>query len=108
MIEWTGDAHLSIDGVAFVAAAVPLGEQLGSFAIIKPPDLVRRYLDLIEVERPRAIVELGIKDGGSTALLALAAKPDVLLAADLEAACPKLTELVASRGLPVSIGFGLD
>jgi hypothetical protein len=56
---------------------------------------------VLETERPRTIVELGIKDGGSTALIALAAQPDLLLAADLESQDPPRCSptLVETRGL---------
>lgn len=78
--------------------------------VVKTPDLVRRYLDLIDEEQPRRIVELGVKEGGSTALLALAAQPEKLLAADLSPTSPKALLRFAERwgGDSLFTAFGLD
>lgn len=53
------------------------------FFIRKPPELLRRYLDLGQRFHGTRIVELGIAAGGSTALLALLAEPRSLTACEL-------------------------
>ena len=111
MYQWIDDQRLEIRGTRFVATTLALGGPADQFTIVKPPGLVRRYLALLEEERPRRIVELGIKTGGSTALLALAAEPEIFLAVDLEPEIPPLLrELVEREGLTnrVVTAFGLD
>ncbi|MET0902830.1 MAG: class I SAM-dependent methyltransferase [Acidimicrobiales bacterium] len=111
MTTWISDQRLEVRNTKFLATAVHFGHTDDEFVIVKPPALVRRYLRLLEDERPERIFELGIKDGGSTALLALAADPMLLLAADLEAEMPpRLKELVRSQGLDGRLvtAFGLD
>lgn len=99
-MRWIDDLRLEVDGVGFVAAAMLAPDAGDDFVIVKPPELVRRYLDLLEVTEPRRIVELGVKRGGSTALLALAAAPELLVAVDLDPVCPPaLAKLIADRGL---------
>jgi predicted O-methyltransferase YrrM len=108
---WIDDLRLEIGGTKFIATSLPLGAVGDQFVIVKPPELVRRYLSLFDRERPRRIVELGIKDGGSTALIALAAEPDIFLAADLESDIPLLlAQLIDTHQLGdrVITRFGLD
>ncbi len=108
-VTWHEDARLDVDGIPFLVSSIPLTTE--AHLIIKSPHLVRRYLDLLEAERPRRIVELGVRDGGSTALIALAAAPDLLVAVDLDPDPPsRLADLVRSCDLgdQVAFGFGLD
>lgn len=108
---WIDEQRLEIGGTKFIATSLPLADVADEFVIVKPPELVRRYLELFDREHPRRIVELGIKDGGSTALIALAAEPEVFLAADLEPDVPPLlARLIASRdfGSALVTQFGLD
>lgn len=108
---WIDDHRLEVRGAKFLATAVTLAPVDGQLVIVKPPALVRRYLSLLETERPERIFELGIKDGGSTALIALVAEPELLLAADLEAEIPPLfAQLVADHHLEGRLvtAFGLD
>ena len=111
-VRWIDDGHFEIDGVRFACAAYHgSAADDGELLVIKSSTLVQRYLDLIEQEDPRVIVELGIKDGGSTAMLALAADPDVLVAIDLAEDQPTvLANLIASKGLQdrVTTVFGVD
>ena len=75
------------------------------------PTWFERYLALLDGEQPRTIVEIAIKEGGSTALIALAADPDLLLAVDLEPEIPKLlAELIETKSLHdrLIIEVGLD
>ena len=108
---WIDDQRLEVRGVRFLATAVPLAPVDDQLVIVKPPALVRRYLSLLETERSDRIFELGIKAGGSTALIALVAEPQLLLAADLEDEIPPLlARLVADHRLEnrVVTAFRLD
>ncbi len=55
----------------------------GRFAVLKNPDLVENYIGTIHDLRPARIVELGINRGGSTALLSELARPEKLVAVEL-------------------------
>lgn len=79
--------------------------------MIKPRSLVERYLRFIEREAPRTIVELGVREGGSTALLVLASDADVILAVDLEPDEPPALTHFGSLGLAgdrLLTRFGVD
>ncbi len=109
--RWIDEQRLEVGGALFLVTAVPLGAAPDEFVIIKTPDVVRRYLALLSREKPSRIVELGVKEAGSTALIAMAAEPDVLLAVDLAAEIPSLlARLVESENLQHRLitAFGLD
>ena len=70
------------------------------FLIRKPADLVARYVDLAARFAGARIVELGIAAGGSTALLALLAEPELLVACEIDAEPVRaLAELIDARAL---------
>ncbi len=99
-----------IDGVEFVCAYLPESTPT-RFFIVKSKPLVDRYLDLCERFRGSRIVELGIAEGGSTALLALAAAPAALVTVDLEEErLEALDAFVADRHLEGSVftHYGVD
>jgi Methyltransferase domain len=95
--EWIDSRTLLFEGSTFVTGlGTPQDQSAGSLAIAK---------------QPRTIVELGIKRGGSTALLALVADPDLLVALDLEPEIPPLLAgFIQSHGLGsrVVTAFGVD
>ena len=92
-----------IDGVEFVCKYSP-ESTAERFFIVKMPELFEEYLGLSERFAGGNIFELGIAEGGSTALLALAARPRKLVAVDLEPEpLDALAEFVARRGLQESI-----
>jgi predicted O-methyltransferase YrrM len=69
------------------------------------------YLDLLAELRPATIVELGVYQGGSCALMALASDPEVLVAIEIsEERIPALDALIAKRGLSerVHVHHGVD
>lgn len=111
-VVWTDEATLVVDGIEFVARTAPRFESEPTrFCLVKRPELVRRYLDLFAADAPKRVVELGIFQGGSTALTALVAQPEVLVAFDLTAArVPALDALVTERGLAdrVHLHYGTD
>jgi predicted O-methyltransferase YrrM len=107
--EWAGK-RFTLDGVEFVThwtrASAP-----GSFTIVKPVEMVEVYRDLLARFPEPRIVELGIYQGGSVALIALLAKPRTLVAVELEETpVEPLLELIRDRGLErvVRPHFGVD
>ena len=70
------------------------------FLIVKRRPGVERYVRLIEELRPKRIFELGIFQGGSTALLAELARPQRLVAIDKRAVPGRVEEYAARRGPP--------
>lgn len=65
---------------------------------------VQRYLELSTHFSPEAIVELGIRQGGSTALLHALYQPDALVAIELEPEpAPALSAYIEANGLKSTI-----
>jgi predicted O-methyltransferase YrrM len=92
-----GDSF-EIDGVEFVCKYSP-GSTAERFYLVKSLALVERYRQLCTWFPDASIVELGIAEGGSTALLALWARPRRLIALDLEPTpLGALAEFVAAHG----------
>jgi predicted O-methyltransferase YrrM len=88
-----------LDGVEFVCKYSP-GSTASRFYIVKNLALVDHYRQLCERFTGAAIVELGIAEGGSTALVALLARPAKLIAIDLESVpLVALTEFIDAHGL---------
>jgi hypothetical protein len=85
-VEWLNDAELQLGDTSFVAVRTK-GKRFEStrdrFCVVKRPDLVRKYVALVGDLAPRRIVELGIWQGGSTALLAALTRPECLVAVEL-------------------------
>jgi predicted O-methyltransferase YrrM len=82
-IEWIDDHGFTLDGVAYLSMVGKATDH--QMVLLKPRPLVEEYEQMIEALQPRAIIELGIYQGGSTALLAQLAMPDKLVAIDLTA-----------------------
>lgn len=105
----TGD-EFEVDGVEFVCGYRP-ESTAQRFYIVKTPDLIERYRELCERFHGGTFFELGIAEGGSTALLALWAQPARLVAVDLERSpLAALDEFVVQRGLTdvVLPRYGVD
>jgi predicted O-methyltransferase YrrM len=99
-----------VDGIEFVCKYMPESTP-ERFYIVKSLDLVDRYRALCATYEGGSIVELGIAEGGSTALLALLARPAKLIAVDLEpVSSDALAEFIEARGLSSSVRthYGLD
>jgi hypothetical protein len=109
--SWEGE-ELTVDGVTFVCRPDRRFESTERrFDLIKRPDLVEQHLALLEALQPRRIVELGGFQGGSVALTALVAEPEMLVAFELAAKrVGALDALVAERGLEgiVHVHHGVD
>jgi predicted O-methyltransferase YrrM len=102
--------RFTVDGVEFVT-----GWQrpsiAGSLTIVKDERMVEPYRELFARYPHPRVVELGIYQGGSVALIALLAKPRKLLAFELEEApVEPLLELLRERGLEEVVRpyFGVD
>ena len=79
--HWKDKQTFIVDDVEFVASTTGrFGSTRDRFCLVKRADLVDRYVRLLDRTSPETIVELGILQGGSTALLALLAEPHDLIA----------------------------
>ena len=99
-----------VDGVEFVCGYVA-ESSAERFYILKPMHLIDRYRDLATHASGGNIVELGIAEGGSAALLALWASPAKLVTLDNETSrLDALDEFAAQRGLGDRLRpyFGVD
>ena len=79
-------ADFKIDGVRFSSGFIGPKGEVDAFTLVKSADLVAHYERLLEHARADRIVELGIAHGGSTAFLALRARPTKLVAIEFESA----------------------
>lgn len=111
-VAWRDEQTLEVDGVELVARTKPRFDSTADqFCLVKRPDLVARYLDLLGTLRPATVVELGIFQGGSVMLTALVADPETLVAVDLSAErVAALDVALAARGLTdrVHLAYGVD
>jgi hypothetical protein len=95
---FTGES-LVVDGVEFVSGYVAESAP-DRFYILKPMHLIERYRELAEFAHGGRVLELGIAEGGSAALLALWADPVMLVTLDSEP-----TPLVALDDFARAHGF---
>lgn len=108
-IEWSSEHDFTLDGVAYrsmVGGAT--GDQL---LLLKPRDLVDTYVAMVDELQPRAIFELGIFRGGSAALIAQLARPDKLVAVDLDPGpCEPLERFIDAHDLRSTVVpyYGID
>jgi predicted O-methyltransferase YrrM len=95
---FTGESY-TVDGVEFVSKYAP-GSTAERFHIVKSLPFVEYFVEFARQFESRSILELGIAEGGSTALLALVTKPRKLVAIDLESVrVDALDEFAVRRGL---------
>ncbi|MDZ7675309.1 MAG: class I SAM-dependent methyltransferase [Acidimicrobiales bacterium] len=101
-----------IDGVTFDAVATSrLPSAPDHFSVRKPPWMIERYRELDEEFHDGNLVELGIDQGASTAMLALLFRPRRMLALDIAPGpIEALAELVDRRQLTDRVGlhWGVD
>ena len=89
-LRWRSDEDLSVGESRFrllpegLTGAEKLEITVPEFLVVKPRWMIERYAALVGELRPRRIVELGVFQGGSTALLAELARPEVLVAVDAQ------------------------
>jgi predicted O-methyltransferase YrrM len=99
-----------VSGVEFVCKYLP-ESTADRFFIVKSLPLVERYRQLCDQFKGGSIFELGIAEGGSTALMALLAEPRRLVAVDLEREpLAALDEFIGRRSLGdvVRPHYGVD
>ena len=112
-MRWSSETDFSIGATSYscrprfdIFESGPEG-----FCIRKPRELVERYEGVLRKLAPRRIVELGIYQGGSTALIAQLARPEKLVALDLEPQpVAALAEFAEREGLAqvISAHWGVD
>jgi predicted O-methyltransferase YrrM len=91
--------HFTVDGVEFVCD-YRQGSKVDRFFIVKDPRFVDGYRELCHEFRGANVVELGIAEGGSAALIALLAEPAKLVAIDLDSEPVRaLSEFIELRKL---------
>ncbi len=93
-IEWISGRHFRLEGYSFslavsfdqVARSVPVADdyQDNVFFLLKSTDIIQRYLAFFREKMPKNIVQLGVFRGGSVGFLSLLAKPERLLALELD------------------------
>lgn len=92
-----------LDGIEFVCGFGRHGTP-DRLNLWKERELVDQYVALIDRLRPERIVEIGVADGGSTALLALLARPHRLVALERDhPELPGLDHLVQERGWSAAV-----
>lgn len=118
MVTWESDQRFVAGGITFQTlppdlfengrAGIPM--EGADFLLAKPRKLVERYLELLADLQPQHVFELGIFQGGSTALLAEVARPRRLVAIDRTTAHGPLEKHVSRTGLgdAVRIYRGVD
>ena len=99
--RWTDDETCIVDGVEFICRTLHrFPSTPGRFHLVKRPDLVRGYEELLHRLEPSTIVEVGVLQGGSVAFASLVAEPELLVAFELSPdRVPALDALIRSRGL---------
>ena len=115
MLAWKNDSRLVVDGVDFVLAPTTPNHargavDAGSLLLRKPRWMVERYAAL-EVPAGPNVFELGIYEGGSTALLSLLLRPRRLVAIDLRPSrTSALDDFITARGLREHVRpyYGVD
>jgi len=83
----------------------------GLLRLMKPREMIERYVDLLEEVQPRTVLELGIYQGGSTAFLAQLLQPERLVALDITPSRVDLLDaFVEEHGLGdvVRLHYGTD
>jgi predicted O-methyltransferase YrrM len=81
---FTDDQHLRVGRQEFFFAFPLRGGEPGELRIMKSRPLLERYLALLAELRPSRIVELGVHAGGSTALINEVARPERLIAIEID------------------------
>ena len=106
----TDDDLITFEGVELISgyehASTP-----ERFVIVKQPPHRDAFIEMCRSVRGGRLVELGIAEGGSTVLAALAAEPSALLAVDIEPEpLAALEEFIAARdlGARVHTRYGID
>jgi SAM-dependent methyltransferase len=113
-LEWRSDDELVVAGVSY--GLRPFTEPFPSkggdrFCLRKPRPEVERLAALLKRLEPERVLELGVYQGGSTALIAQLARPSRLVALELESKPVRgLEQFIEANGLrdSVSVRWGTD
>jgi Methyltransferase domain len=111
MLNWVDDERFVVRDATFrvipnaasgqqFAHAATAANKAGELFVAKPRWRLERYIEVIQRLEPRRVVELGIYQGGSTALFAEIARPERLVAIDKQVGGHKpLDDYIARLGL---------
>jgi predicted O-methyltransferase YrrM len=122
MLTWVDDERFVVGEATFrvipnaasaqqFTAAAQMANRAGELFVAKPRWRLERYVEILERLEPRHVVELGIYQGGSTALFAELASPRRLVGIDKESGGHRpLDEYIARNGLAdvVHVHDGVD
>lgn len=115
-LNWSSDSNFTIGGVSFISTVNPaiyhtLKSSEDNFLLIKSREMIetelKRYIDGVPV---RNVVDIGIWQGGSVALLDLTLNPQRLLAIEYNPApIPALDTYVEKRHRNnISVHYGIN
>jgi SAM-dependent methyltransferase len=113
-LDWRGEDEFVLDGVEFglrPGVSEPFDSTPGRFCLCKAPWAIDELERLLAELRPRRVIEVGIKQGGSTALISGLCELDKLVGIELSAErVAALDELARSRGIEqkLAIHYGVD
>jgi hypothetical protein len=112
-VDWKSDDTFDIAGVEYICDqyGVRLASERSRFCLAKVPAAVDRYASFLLERAPRTIVEVGILEGASTAMLAQLAAPTKLVAIEwADAPGEKLRQFIATHRLDevVAVYGGVD
>jgi hypothetical protein len=112
MITWTSDDSFVIDSVEYVCRPVKgrFPSVWDRFCLLKARWQVDWYAQFLEDLAPRAMIEIGMFDGGSMALGADLVAPHKLVGIDARPAPGALEHFIARRGLREQVRpyYGVD
>jgi SAM-dependent methyltransferase len=103
-----GDVRFEIDDSPAVRTKTSTREQ---FVLVKNAPLIQQYIDLLNQEQIKQVVELGIYKGGSCALFQRLLQPDRLVALDISPEPePALTQYIEHHKLSdrIKLYYGTD
>jgi SAM-dependent methyltransferase len=111
-ITWQEGGEFELGDRRFVCSPIGFRKTTRKqFCLAKTPEMIDGYVDLLEREQPQRIFEVGIFRGGSTALFAELARPEKLVAIDIEPhPIAPLASFIDERGLASSVTtrWGVD
>jgi predicted O-methyltransferase YrrM len=112
-LEWSAPDEFCLDGVSYGCRVIDgrFASTPSRFCIRKPKPDVERFERLLADLQPSTVLELGIDEGGSTALIFQLAAPELLIALDIHPqANLGLERFIAERGLTerVRAHWGID
>jgi predicted O-methyltransferase YrrM len=110
-IEFTGEYHVRVGEWDFHCEFPQRRRPEGHLPIAKPRSSVEQYVAVCAAEQPKVIFELGIRGGGSTALLNELAEPSKLIAIEINPRPVKmLDDYIARAGVAdrVRACYGVD